>query len=305
MSNFSKFPRHYKLLKREIKNFNPDAVFLISLSWIRLALPLIAKGYNIYNEYHTSYYGFKIKFDQKHLFGKIKKNIWNVFIIISEKFYTNIIFLNKEEFLFYNKKNGVIIPNFYEESNCEINVKKKNQVIALGRLSYQKGFDMLIEAWDKIDNKINNWSLVIYGNGENKQQLLDTVNDLKLKNKIEINDAISNVNEKLAESQIYAMSSRYETFPMVLLESLSHGLPIVSFDCPSGPRSIILENEDGILIEPNNIEAFSEKLLFLIDNSEVRKKMSINAKKNINRFKPVHIMNIWNELIKSNIKLQN
>lgn len=296
--NIIKFPKHIYKLKNEIKKFNPDAIFLISLTWIRFILPLIAYNFKIFNEYHTSYYGFKLGEKNLSTLGKIKKRISNYMISIIENYYTNIIFLNTEEFNYYKKKNGVIIPNFFEYDINSESIIKKNEIISLGRMSYQKGYDMLVEAWAKIDDKIEGWELNIYGNGEDKKILKDKIQAYNFQNKVNINDAITNVNKKLSESQFYVMSSRFETFPMVLLEALSIGLPVISFDCPTGPRSILTNNEDSILVEPNNIEKLADKIYLLIENHELRNSMSKKAKVNINRFKPEVIMPLWDNLIK-------
>tara|TARA_R110000868_G_scaffold411734_2_gene708268 strand:- start:3372 stop:4496 length:1125 start_codon:yes stop_codon:yes gene_type:complete len=295
--NIIKFPKHFVKLRKEIKKFNPNAIFLISLTWIRFALPLIAYEFRIYNEYHTSYYGFKLGYNNSSALGKIKKIISENLIKIIENYYTNIIFLNIQEFNFYRRKNGVIIPNFFDNNIYSGETTKKNQVISLGRMSYQKGYDMLLDAWAIVDDKIIGWELNIYGNGENKEILKSKMKAYNFQNKVHINDAISDVNKKLSESQFYVMSSRFETFPMVLLEALSNGLPVISFDCPTGPKSILTNNEDGILVEPNNIEKLAKKIHLLIENYELRNRMSKKAKTNVIRFKPEFIMPLWDNLI--------
>ncbi|WP_166966447.1 glycosyltransferase family 4 protein [Yeosuana marina] len=298
--NLNKISTHYKLLKNEIEKFNPDAIFLISLSWVRFILPIIGKNYKIYNEYHTSYFGFYMGYKKSSFLGKIKFKLKQFFIERVENYYTNIIFLNESELKHYKRKNGVVISNFFDPIDNELEVTKKNQIISLGRLSFQKGYDMLIDAWAKIDSKITDWTLLIYGNGDDKTQLLNLISSYNFKNTVEIRDAISNVNPILAESKFYVMSSRFETFPMVLLEALSHGLPVVSFDCPTGPRSIVKEHEDGVLIKPNDISELADKILSLIKNEKLVKEMSNKAKENIYRFNPKIVMKRFDDLITLN-----
>lgn len=263
-------------------------------------MPILARNFSIYNEYHTSYYGFYIGYKRSSILGKIKFKIKDFFISYIENFYNNIIFLNQSELEYYNRKNGIVISNFFDPTNPKSVKAKKNQIISLGRLTHQKGYDMLIEAWSKLDNKVENWTIKIYGSGEDKEKLIDLLRSYNFKNTFEINDAVSDVNPLLAESQFYVMSSRFETFPMVLLEALSNGLPVVSFDCPSGPRSIVKENEDSLLAKPNDINDLAEKMLLLISNEELVNKMSGMARININRFNPSLIMKQWDDLIIKN-----
>ncbi|MEP1488775.1 MAG: glycosyltransferase family 4 protein [Algibacter sp.] len=298
LKNLNKITTHYKLLKNEIEKFNPNAIFLISLSWVRFILPIIGKNYKIYNEYHTSYFGFYMGYKKSSFLGKVKFKIKQFFIACVEKYYTNIIFLNEFELEHYKRKNGIVIPNFFDPIHKVLDNTKKNQIISLGRLSFQKGYDMLIEAWSKIDNKIMNWTLLIYGNGDDKTQLLNLISSYNFKNSIEIRDAISNVNPLLAESKFYVMSSRFETFPMVLLEALSHGLPVVSFDCPTGPKSIIKEHEDGILVKSNDVNELADNILALIENEKLITEMSKKAKENIYRFNPKIVMQKFDDLIR-------
>ena len=95
------------------------------------------------------------------------------------------------------------------------------------------------------------------------------------------------------------MSSRFEGFGMVLIEAMSFGVPCISFDCPYGPADIIKEGEDGFLIKNDNIEGFSNKIIQLIENENLRKEMGLKAKKNIQRFYPETILKQWDELFKS------
>jgi glycosyltransferase involved in cell wall biosynthesis len=305
IENLLKFPKHYKKLKLEIHNFKPDAIFLISLSWIRFVLPILASKYHIYNEYHTSYFGFEMGVNELSFLGKIKKRISDILIKISESFYTNIVFLNQYEYDHYNRKNGVIIPNFFDKNISNVTKSKKNQIISLGRLNHQKGYDLLIDTWIYLDKQISDWTLKIYGNGPDKNKLSEKINNYSFKNNIEVNEAVSDVSEILAESNIYVMSSRFETFPMVLLEALSNGLPVVSFDCPTGPKSILINDQDGLLAKPNDTVDLANKILSLINNNELRKTMSLNAKINIKRFSEDFVMNKWDQLIKRNLDAEN
>lgn len=297
LKNISKLPLHYSKLKKEIKEYRPDAIFVISQSFVRYIVPLVAGKCVTFNEYHTSYYGFQLGYENASVLQKIKITILDHIIKITDSFYTKIIFLNQEEYNFYKLKNAIIIPNFYDDVIASNNDFKLNKIISLGRLCYQKGYDLLIEAWTIIDEEVQGWELEIYGNGADLIKLNEKIKTKNFKNNVKLNAAINNVNEKLSESSFYVMSSRFETFPMVLLEAMSNKLPIVSFDCPSGPRSIVTDGEDGILAKNNDVTDLAKKILFLIQNADIRNKMGERAFVNIKRFNSIFVMEQWNQLL--------
>ena len=300
--NIVDLPDHAKVLKRQIDAFKPDGIFLISLGFVRYILPFIAGRYPIYNEYHTSYYGFQLGYEKLSPLNKIKKKLSYFLIECVENMYTNIVFLNQAEQNHYKRKNGVIIPNFYDDTEPRVKVPKQKQVISLGRLSYQKGYDLLIQAWDLISEEIPGWNLAIFGNGEKHAALQMQISKSKSRNTIELHPATNEVNLKLAASSFYVMSSRFETFPMVLLEAMSNNLPVVSFDCPTGPASILTNGEDSILVENGNIAALAENIKFLMLNEDKRIAMGAKASENVSKLDPKIIMQQWDNLLRKNLK---
>ncbi|GEP50378.1 glycosyl transferase [Flavobacterium noncentrifugens] len=299
LSNLKKFPGHISKLKKAIHDFKPDAVFLISLNIIRYALPFISGKYKIFNEYHTSYYGFELNYERLSFVGKIKRRLSYVLTAFVESFYTKIVFLNDAEYKHYNRKNAVIIPNFFDEIKDLPNLPKKNQIISLGRLCFQKGYDLLIDAWEIVDRERTGWTLEIFGNGEDHKALVQQIEAKKLSHSLHLNPATDQINYKLSESQFYVMSSRFETFPMVLLEAMSNKLPTVSFDCPTGPASMLTPGEDGVLVQNGDVNALAQQIILLIRDEKRRTEMSENALKNVARFNVQHVMELWDKLIKT------
>lgn len=298
--NFGLFKQHYKKLKAFVSEYRPDAVFVVSQTLTHIIAPFAAKGFPTYFEYHTSWFGFKMGYERLSFPHKIKTRLIKAITRYAESKYTKIVLLNQTEFDKFQKKNAVVIPNFYDETAKIYPFERKNTVITLGRLSREKGYDLLIEAWKKLDGKIGNWELAVYGEGVERRKLEAQLSQNTFRNPIKFPGATDNINEKLAKASIYVMSSRTETFPMSLLEALSNGLPIVSFDCPSGPRHIITENSDGFLVEPDNIQALADQLLVLMADGNLRGKMSENALENVKRFSAKQVMQQWDDLIKTN-----
>lgn len=182
------------------------------------------------------------------------------------------------------------------EKNSPI-VHKEHKVLALGRFAYQKGFDYLLRAWAIVEKKMPNWTLEIVGDdGKDEAGLNELKNQLGLEH-VSLQLATKNVNAKYEEASIYALSSRFEGFPMVLLEATSMSLPIVAFDCKTGPNEIITDGENGFLVEPGNIEQFAEKLLLLMNNDELKTEMGRNAYESSKRFCIDKIVEQWVELI--------
>ena len=200
-------------------------------------------------------------------------------------------------------KNIIVINNpisFQTEKIAKLDNKK---VIAVGRYTYQKGFDILIQAWKLVVNRHPYWSLNIYGNG-NSQPYMILCKELGLTESCHLKKETNDIINKYLESSIFVLSSRFEGFPMVLPEAMSVGLPCVAFTCPCGTKDIINDGEDGLWVDNGNVKMLADKICYLIENETKRKKMGLNALNNIKRLNLKSIMEQWdslfNELIKKN-----
>lgn len=228
----------------------------------------------------------------------IMKNIWMKQLINQLNKLTKFIVLSHEDKKEWTElKNVQVIHNplsFYPEeySTCE-----NKQVIAVGRYMPQKGFDQLITAWQIVTKKHPDWTLRIYGDGMRKE-LQKQINELKIEGTCILEPTVSNIRDKYCESSIFILSSRFEGMPMVMGEAMACGLPAVSFTCPCGPRDIIEDGIDGILVENGNIKLLANKICYLIDNENIRKSMGEQARINIQRFKIENIAKQWDNLFK-------
>ncbi len=191
-------------------------------------------------------------------------------------------------------KNLLVLPNplsFYPEQSSEL---KSKIVICVGKISYQKGQDLLEEAWQKVHARYPDWELHLYGKENNA--FFDTRN---LKNNIHFFPPEKDIRQKYLESSIYVMSSRFEGFGMVLTEAMACGVPCVSFDCDYGPGDIITDSVDGFLAEKENTEALAEKLMLLMRDKMLRVQMGRKAKQNAQRYSAEVIVKQWDELFRS------
>lgn len=174
----------------------------------------------------------------------------------------------------------------------------KKRVIAVGRLSRQKGFDLLLDAWKIVEAKNMDWALDIFGEGVLKESLQQQIENLGLKN-AHLRGYAKDIEEEYVNSSIFALSSRYEGFVLVLMEAQAKALPCVSFNCKEGPAETIDDGVNGYLVEEGNVVAFAERLLNLMNNKELRDSFSEKARKDLNRFDTTAVIGKWERILES------
>ena len=192
-----------------------------------------------------------------------------------------------------------VIPNplpFYPD---QVPAVRRQQIIAVGRYFDEKGYDMLLKAWAIVERACDDWELDIYGDG-NKPYYEKIAASLNLdKKRCRLNDSISDVQKEYLNSSLFVCTSRFEGFGMGIVEAMACGLPVVAFDCLWGPRSIITDGEDGLLVENGNIEKMAETILSLINHQEKISEMGMNARRNVQRFNIDAVANKWKRLFDS------
>ena len=185
-----------------------------------------------------------------------------------------------------------------EVDDMECNIKSK-QIISVGRLTYQKGFDMLCDVAKVVLKDNKGWKWLILGDGEDKDKLRSKIKEYGLENKLILKGNVSNVEEYYKNSSLYVMTSRFEGLPMTLLEAKTYKLPIVSFNCLTGPSEIVKNNVNGYLINPENVEAMSNKLNILMNDENKLKEFSSNAQIDIEKFELKPIIERWIEVLEN------
>ncbi|MGI9887683.1 glycosyltransferase family 4 protein [Vibrio chagasii] len=186
------------------------------------------------------------------------------------------------------------IPNIVSVKHSLKLVSKKNTVIAVGRMCHQKGFDLLISAWNKVNN--SSWNLHIYGEGEDRELLHDMIEKYSLNN-VELFPFTQDIDGKYQSSSVFVLSSRFEGLGMVLIEALAHELPCISFDCPAGPRTIIKHGVNGTLVPTGDIEKLADAISELIGSEELRDEYSRNSIDSIKEFSEVSVVSKWNVML--------
>ncbi len=211
-----------------------------------------------------------------------------------------IVLLTKED---ENSWKGLtktyVINNFVPFYPKSTSTCTNKQAIIVGRYNNAKGYKYLIDAWDRVNKRHPDWIINIYGSGEYYDIVKKEIHDRNLENVMIMNEPTDDIINKYLNSSIYVMSSRYEGFGMVLLEAMACGVPCVAFDCPYGPRNIIKNGEDGILVKYLDSKALADSICQLIENEELRKYMGNKSRINIQRFSKESIMNQWIQLFNS------
>lgn len=235
-----------------------------------------------------------LNYDSVTGYGRFFRKIWY------KKADAVVLLTNADasHYTFLRDNQKFVIPNslsFMTDLTADMT---KKRIICVGRLNYQKGFDILIENGQKLRDKIPDWKIDIYGSGDEKDKLLKLIEKNNLNEFIEIHEPVKEIQEELLSSSLYLMTSRYEGLPMVLLEAKSCGLPIVAFDCPEGPADVIKNNEDGYMVPLYDVDALFEKVELLANNIEQRKQFSKKAKENSLEFSTENIAKKWNSILK-------
>lgn len=206
-----------------------------------------------------------------------------------------VVLTNEDKAYWTGFQNLIVIPNpiyTYPDHGSACDSK---QVIAVGRYTWQKGFDMLIEAWQSVAIHHPDWVLRIYGPGD-AQSYRDMIAYRGLQATAFCEEATNDIYARFDESSIFVLSSRYEGLPLVLIEAMSAGLPCVSFACPCGPRDVIIDGEDGLLVEPGDVAALAQGIRRLMEDDALRHKYGQAARRNAIRFQEDNIMQKWMEL---------
>ena len=169
-------------------------------------------------------------------------------------------------------------------------------VVAVGRLRQQKGFDLLVRAWAGVAAVRPDWVLRIYGEGSERASLERQVAETGLSGHVELAGWTSDAGQALAGASLFALSSRSEGFPMVLLEAMSKGLPVVSFDCPYGPAELVHHEQDGLLVPPEDVTALTAALLTMVEDDELRARCGRAARRTAEQYATAQVVARWRAL---------
>lgn len=188
--------------------------------------------------------------------------------------YSKFVVLTEEDRTCWGDfKNMTVIHNALVDIPNVHALLNNKQVLSIGRLVSQKGYDRLIRAWKLVHDRYSDWKLKIIGGGEDHDKLLSLIERLELLNIIEISPPTSTIEKDYLESSVFVLSSRYEGLPMVLIEAMGYGIPCVAFSCQCGPSDIIENKKTGLLVENGNVDELANAICCLLGNQKVRIEM--------------------------------
>lgn len=284
-------------LKAVINELNPDIIISTAYCYADIVCNLKCNAKKII-ESHVAKDSLGINDGVKrnfisyiHTKLKIKKYINTI-----EKKNDIIVTLTHDDANSWKTKNTVVIPNIVDLHNTEYSQHKEKTAIFVGRFTYQKGLERMLEAWKIVVSKRNDWMLKLVGEGEQKEYLIQLCKKLGITDNVIFAPATKDIAKEYIKSSLFLFTSRFEGFSLVLIEAMQCGVPCVSFDCPYGPSDIIDNNVNGYLIENGNVEEFAKATLKLIEDDELRKKMGEAAIEKAKQYLPENIMPKWIEL---------
>lgn len=285
LQKLKKYVCMYKKL-RELAKENTGAVFIATISSVNALITLLGKNIKTIGCEHFNY-------DAACLRQKVLRRI----------FYPRLDFVvcltneDAKRYTFIKNNRLFVIPNSLSfECDITSNCTAK-RIIAVGRLTKQKGFDLLLDSAVLMKERIPDWHLDIFGDGEDKDALLEKIVRLKLQTFVSIKSPTKNIELEYIASSLFVMSSRWEGLPMVLLEAQHCGIPAVSFDCQTGPSEVIVHGETGFIVPLGDVTALAEKTIELALNEEMRISFGKKAKENSKRFSTEDIEKKWDELL--------
>ena len=287
---------HKRLLNRLLREEKPDIVDCFYPGECSF-VPSLKDGSKKVMELHQSKL-FHHQYNRSGLMGLADKIRAKMDERLVRKFDSFVVLTEEDAAMWGDVPNIKVIPNAAKFISSGYSSCQNKRVIAVGRLDYQKGFDRLIEAWALVQqtDKYSDWCLDIFGQGEWRDMLQQMIDERGLQDRVTLNKPTKDIAKEYASSSMLVMSSHYEGFPMVMIEAMACGLPVVTFDYKCGPRDIIDHEINGLLVKDGDIEGLAKAMISMMRDDAARKRMGENAKKVVETYSEEAVMMQWKEL---------
>ena len=288
--------RHRRALTRLLQRERADVVVSLFPSESSF-IPSIQDGSKKVLELHYCKF-FRLQYGRTGLLRMI--DWWRTFSdeYLVRRFDKFVVLTHEDCGYWGNLSNLEVIPNAARNVSGQFSDVSSRRVIAVGRLDYQKGFDRLIRAWSLVqaDGRFADWRLDLFGQGEWRDMLAGMVKELGLTGSVSINAPVKEIGAEYVASSLLVMSSHYEGFPMVMIEAMACGLPVVSFDYKCGPRDIIRHGENGLLVKDGDVRGLAQAMMDVMGDEARRRQMSQEARKVVSTYSEEVVMRQWERL---------
>ena len=277
-------------LARRLRRLTPGSILITTRPGLNVAVPsLVPDGVTVVGQEHMNFLSHR-----PGLMARIKREYptLDALAVLTEddmRDYTRLLSASHTKV--------ARIPNALTVADGSLSTLESKVVVAAGRLRLQKGFDLLIRAYAQVAQSHPDWQLRIYGSGEERQALRDLIVEHELYNHVFLMGTSHTLLDDLAKGSIFVLSSRYEGFGMVILEAMSRGLPVVSFDCPRGPGEIVGSGQDGILVPNGDVNGLTSAIVELIEDEDKRRRYGAAAPDKARQYALEKIGPRWDELL--------
>ncbi|MFJ6697731.1 glycosyltransferase [Streptomyces sp. NPDC091272] len=274
-------------LSRMFQAASPGAMIVVTqvwaMEWVALA---DTAGHPVIGMSHESYAYSR----QSSRFGRVQQHYRDVdrLLLLTQE--------DADQWAVKGLNNVGFMPNPLPMMPETVSPRTEKTVVSIGRLSHQKGLDMMLDAWAEASVQAPGWTLKLYGAGELEQSLKKQASELGLDSSVEWAGQTRDVVGALHGASVFAQSSRGEGFPLALLEAMACGVPCVAFDCAPGVHEIVQDGVDGLLARPGNTSELARQLVRMMQDQEMRDRMGDLARENVRRYAPGSITQQWEEL---------
>lgn len=289
--------RFKKMLKADLIRIRPDFTISTLRREINFLTGINDGSLNI-GELHVNRANYR-NFDACHS-NPVKRlfaNFWMNSLLGHLKRLDKMVVLTDNAFNDWPELDNVVkIPDalpFRIDEKSDLSTKR---VLSIGRYAYDKGNDLLLQAWAIIEKQNPDWTLDIYGNGNREPYQKQMIELGVYQHRCHLFGPVADVKKEYLSSSVFVLSSRFEGFGLVIIEAMACGVPVIAFDCENGPRSIITDGENGFLIPPFDISLFAEKVMLLMRDKELRCRMGANAQKAASQYEIDRIGQQWKQL---------
>ncbi len=292
--------KYKKLLSEQLMRLRPD----ITVSLLRREINFlnsIRDGSKKVGELHINRANYRnFNTEQAGVIKRLFAKIWSGNLLGHLKQLDKLVVLTERDQEAWDELDNVaVIPDPLSLQPSSTSPQTSKRVVAVARYSHEKGIDLLLQTWALVEKRTVDWRLDVYGDGdrnsyEQQAQMLGLD-----KSRYRLHERTVNVEKAYTESSLFVLSSRFEGFGMVIVEAMACALPVVAFDCPWGPRSIICEGKDGLLVENGNVQEMADALVRLMADEPLRRLMGEAGIKNVQRFSIEKIAERWKVLFES------